>query len=276
MNRPARKPVSPTASTRCRVRAAYSRFTSPTCSRIGSIRQDYEYQALSDARVLVNRLVQHLLGACRVYLDHGAHHAAKIQSLIPSFATEFGLLTHVEYDGSSSYRICEALRNHSQHQGFVVGDVSVGASRTERAGAESVLLYRVGANVDIQGLSDNPKTKPIVRDDLKGRGKNVDVRPLLREYIGCLSSIHEAVRAKLNLHSLSAEAAIEGAFERFGEAFPEESAVVLAAVERYSDGSWIRRTILSRNLIERRRLLCRRNPSLVDLGQGHVSSEPRQ
>ena len=53
------------------------------------IRSDYEYYALNDNRVLIAQRVQNLLGACRLYLDHGAHHAGKMESAVPNLKAEF-------------------------------------------------------------------------------------------------------------------------------------------------------------------------------------------
>jgi hypothetical protein len=42
------------------------------------VRLDYGHQSRSDSRVLANRLIQNLPAACRLYLDHGAHHAGEM------------------------------------------------------------------------------------------------------------------------------------------------------------------------------------------------------
>lgn len=239
------------------------------------IHHDYDYHSLNDCRVLINQRVQNLLGACRLYLDHGAHHTGIMESVVPNLSREFDALRRKQYDESASYRISEALRNHSQHRGFPIKTLTSGGGWVERPGADEVLLHRVAVHIDVESLQEGGKTKAAVLLDLNDLGPKGDARPVLREYVARLSTLHDTTRKKLQDALAAREALIEAAIARYKTAFPDERSVSgFAAVQRDPEGRWIDQTALFMDLIERRRHFLRRNRSLVNLKRWHVSSEP--
>jgi len=111
--------------------------------------------------------------------------------------------------------------------------------------------------------------------DIQKLGERADLRPVLREYVEGLASIHARMREKLATPVGEAEALIEDGIARFRRAFPDETPLVgLHAVERAERGNWSHQTPLTALMIERWRHLLQRNDSLVNLVRRHVSSEP--
>jgi hypothetical protein len=239
------------------------------------VRSDYSYQSLNDCRVLINQRVQNLLGACRLYLDHGAHHVSSMDSAVPNLAKEFDALRRKQYDDHAAYRIAEALRNHSQHRGFPIGKLSSGGGWIQRPDGDDILRHRVQIHIDVDELRDG-KTKASVLKDIENLGPNADARPVLREYVARLSALHQLIRLKLQEALAAQESAIETAIDRFKNTFPEEDSIIgLAAVERNPDGTWSSHSALFMAMIERRRHFLTRNGNLNKLKQWHVSSEPK-
>jgi hypothetical protein len=175
------------------------------------IHADFSYQSMNDCRVHINQRVQNLLSACRLYLDHGAHHASAMESAVAGLKGEFSALCNKQYDASVGYRICEALRNHSQHRGFPIGGLSSGGGWVERPGMEAVLLHRIVIRIDVQAMREGQKTKESVLqavESLKGDG---DARPIIREYVAGLSTIHQEMRRKIDKSLHAAETVIKDA-----------------------------------------------------------------
>lgn len=236
---------------------------------------DHSYQSMNDCRVLINQRVQNLLSACRLYLDHGAHHVSNMESAVPNLAAEFDALRRKQYDENAGYRIGEALRNHSQHRGFPIAGLSSGGGWVSRPGAEEVLLHRIQIHIDMEELREGKRTKASVLEDIAKLGESADARFVLREYVARLSALHQLMRTKLQDVLAEREVDIEAAIERFKLAFPEEQSVAgLAAVECDSDGNWINQSALFMGMIERRRHFLKRNQNLTNLKRWHVSSEP--
>jgi hypothetical protein len=238
------------------------------------VRSDYGFQSLHDCRVLINLRVQNLLGACRLYLDHGAHHASNLNRAAPGVVPDFKAMCSEQYDGSSSYRIAEALRNHSQHRGFVIGSFSTGGSWVERDEQHRVDLHRIEIRIDFVALCEGARTKESVLKEVESFGIKADARPIFREYIERLGRIHDATRVALRSHLQSAEQLLDDAAAKYRSASSEQSNIGIVAVTRNSEGKWIERLPLLMEAIERRRHFEFRNSSLVNLPLRHVSSEP--
>jgi hypothetical protein len=241
------------------------------------VRQEYDYDSMHDVRVLINQRVQNLLSAARLYLDHGAHHCGNLEAVVPNLATEFDVLRTAQYDKCDSYRIAEALRNHSQHRGFPIDTYTSQNGWVDRSPeGRDVMLHRIDMHLDVDELRRGGRVKEAVLQDIESRGKRPDARPILREYVDRLSRLHEATRLKLKGPLAGREALIEGAMQRFKAAFPGERSIIgLAAVQRDPHGWRIAQTGLFQDMIDRRRRFLRRNPSLINLARRHVSSEPQ-
>jgi hypothetical protein len=82
---------------------------------------DYDNHQL-DRNLIVNRRLSNVLNACRGYLDHTPHHLNGLNDLsgkkIASLSKSFKVFTNIEYEKCLGYRVMEALRNYTQHQGF--------------------------------------------------------------------------------------------------------------------------------------------------------------
>jgi len=236
------------------------------------MRADMSYQTLSDCRVLLNRRVQNLLSSCRLYLDQSACHIAELEDTHPGLESDFNGVRSKQYDDSAAYRIAEALRNHSQHRGLPIAGIILSASNGERPNSRHVLLYHVEMHLDIDAIRDDDRVKQLVQSDLAALD-TANARPVFREYVSCISTVHDTIRRRLQYTVTNAESAIESAIQRYQGAFGEQEATGLAIVERSSDGAWLRHSSLFMDMIARRRQFQLHNPSLANLKIRHISSE---
>jgi hypothetical protein len=201
------------------------------------IRPHLDYHSFGDERVTINRIVVNLLGACRLYLDHGDHHLSVVDATVEGVRDEFNQQRNQAYDGNGEYRICEGLRNHTQHRGFPIGSVRWGGGGVERKAGIKALLRTVEPLIDIVAMRDDPKTKKIVLADLEKLGKDLNARPILRKYISLISMIHHYVRGKIDAGLKAAEARLEQAIDDFkGDLGGAESIVGLHVIKVHPDG----------------------------------------
>ena len=108
----------------------------------------------------------------------------------------------------------------------------------------------------------------------KQYGKEFDVKPFIRDYVGSLSHIHETMRAILKTDMQSWEKTIASAEDQYQQKYPEESPRgVLAVIAKDDDGMYRKTEPLTANPIKYRKYLERKNRALGDLAKRYVTSE---
>ncbi|HUP63442.1 MAG TPA: hypothetical protein VNA69_23860 [Thermoanaerobaculia bacterium] len=73
---------------------------------------------------IVNRRIVNLLSAARLYLDHVRHELNAMFSPGSRELADFELATNAQFDNVLAYRFCEQLRNHVQHQGLPIQEIT--------------------------------------------------------------------------------------------------------------------------------------------------------
>lgn len=130
----------------------------------------------------------------------------------------------------------EALRNYAQHVAFPVQGWTVEQSWDDST-KPSLLKARISPGLDLAALSASGKFKKTVLDELqekiapnelRKKAKPTPLKPIIREYIEELGTVHSELRAATNSCVSEATARIRGAVVRFVEKFPGSEIPVVA------------------------------------------------
>lgn len=84
-------------------------------------------------------------------------------------------------------------------------------------------------------LEDDQKFKQSIIEELKSIGEEIDLKPLVREYIECLCRVHTKVRELIEDDSMEWERTTKGVIDRFKTANPDETSLAGLALIAQSD-----------------------------------------
>jgi hypothetical protein len=178
----------------------------------------------------VNRRIANFLSSARLYLDHLRH---DIKSIFGADSTPVkGLKVNIsaQFDSSFSYRLMEALRNHVQHRGLAAPSFSVNHQLTELRPGAQVACTVTPQMVKRYLLADSKLTAKI-RAEIEALPDSTDLKPHIREYMGCLNRINNQVRALIQAGLPEWEATIRKTIDGFKSHFSlsdDASTVALA------------------------------------------------
>ena len=235
--------------------------------------RNLSYPRLQNEKNLVNRRLVNLLSACRSYLDQAMHHLHNILSKESETVKEIEEYKNQQYDQCFGYKVMEALRNYVQHRGFPIHEVAFNTKWVELKSGKW-MLFSLTPYIRPDKLEEDEQFKKSVLKDLKESGDKIDIKPLARDYIASLGSIHEKIRNLLRADVDDWKQTILAAMSRFKEKYPDEPSIVgLEAVVRNDDGTYFQRIPLFEDFIEYRQQLENKNSNLATLGKRYVSSE---
>jgi hypothetical protein len=215
------------------------------------------------ARIRLNRRIVNVLTACRLYLDQSEHTLSELFGDKNDEVAAAEERRRAVYDGSLSYRLMEALRNHVQHRGLLVQCVSF---RHIHHGDD--VRFRVEPMLKLSDLEEDPKFKKSILDQVKAacskgpEREEVDVHGPIREYVAAIWRLHVANR----------EAIAKGCADRFSlyRSVVEQSqrhdgkkVVFPRAVQLDEQGRQITETFLLGNICEYYDKLREEEPALV-------------
>lgn len=158
-------------------------------------RRDHSNSMLE--RLKLDQRLVNLLTACRLFSDQTDH------GISTMFGNPSGELNSVKsfknglYDSHWGYRFMEALRNHVQHSGLPVHIICYNAERTQGSPADYT-QFSIAPKTSVNRLAENCSFKKQILSELKSKGKEVDLRPAVREYIECFAKLHEHLREKIS------------------------------------------------------------------------------
>ena len=102
----------------------------------------------------------------------------------------------------------------------------------------------------------------------------VDARPLVREYVEGISSIHGKIRELVGPDLAMWERVLDETMEKFQAEFGKETSLVgLIIASEESDGRQIETISISKVSVERRRVLEKKNGALTNLHKSYASNE---
>jgi hypothetical protein len=230
--------------------------------------------SMSRERNLIGRRIVNLLTAGRMYINQSVQHVERMyganSSTLGIIKKEFNL----QYAKSLGYRAMEALRNYVQHRGVPIQGIKFSYKVVDPE-TESQLLYRAIPLIGVLELAEDQAFKRTVLDELKRiqHDGRVDARPLIREYMEGISSIHEKIGQLVGPDLVRWERVLDEAIEKFQAEFGKEISLAgLIVASEDSDGRRIETTI-SKVSIERRQMLEKKNGLLVNLHKSYASNE---
>ena len=234
------------------------------------IHQNLDYSWFQYQRSLLVRRVVNLLTACRLYLDQTTHHLSSIAGPDSLDVRAFKASCSREYEGRLGYRVMDAVRNFVQHRGYPVHGISYPSKRVSSASGHNFLFTVTPYMEPAYFREDSSFKKPVLRE-LQRLGSKVDIKPMVREYIESLGTIHNDVRALLKERTESWKETYLAAIRRFSDEYPAEPQVGVAAVERIEDGTVRGEVYLFHDLIEHIEYLGKINRSVQHLSRSYVT-----
>jgi len=154
-------------------------------------------ETLRDAIPLFDRRVLNFLSSARMYIDQIPSDISSA-SRSPEFVKEwFVRALSTQYDNSLAYRVCEALRNYTQHKDLPVHGVSQGG-RNEQDDSKNVVINYSGLILDTAKLKADGKFKASTLEELEKQGDKHDLKKYLRDYMHSLGLVHIELRKELN------------------------------------------------------------------------------
>lgn len=229
---------------------------------------------MQNERNLISRRMINLLSAGRLYLDQSTHHLHNIYGDDPAKMGELESIKSTQYDTRVGFRVMEALRNYVQHRGFPIHSVTFSWHVIDiKPEARNKVLFALTPYIKPAELEDDPKFKRAVLKELKAIGDEVDIKPLVRDYVECLSRVQNKAREILRDNVLVWETKVNEAIGIFKSAFGIENITGLAIVIESEDGIYTESEYIFNDFSERRRKLERKNGLLISLSSHYVSNE---
>lgn len=231
--------------------------------------RNLDYEIIQNRHQLVNRRIINLLSSTRLYLDQTKHHFHNIFGKNSSEVKRFKSATNSEYDDNFSYRVMEALRNYVQHRGFPIQKVQQYSSRIGE-GDKSEQLFSSTAFIKVDDLKADENFKKEVLNELDNRGEEINITPMIREYVSCIGRIQTLVRELSREDYNGWKQEVQNSIKQYQEEFGENISG-LALVQRNEDGTLSKIESLFNDHIKRIEYFYKKNRLLNNLGDRFVS-----
>ena len=227
------------------------------------------WSELHDQRRIVSRRMNNLLSSCRLYKDQLLHLSSLLKGA--EFKKNVKLWTNEAYDKSQSYRIMESLRNFVQHRGEPIHSLSCSSKWV--SGPTGRKLFTTVVPILKPGkLKEEGDFKSEVLKEVAERD-SIDLKPIIREYVGHLSAIHKKIRDTLRCDVQMWENELYARIEQFEKEFPQERIVGLAAVSMKERGRPIEWIPIFKDFMEDRQRFENRSKNLENLSSWCVTSD---
>lgn len=224
------------------------------------------HDGFADATQSINRRVVNLLTSARLYVDHVKQN---IKLCVDN--ANIDRLFSEQYNRVFEYRFMDALRNHAQHCGLPVHNVTTPMIWTsEDENAQLEFGFIAFSNREIFQDSGNFKAQV-----LKEMPEKVEIFSSTRSYIAAISSIHESIRQFISANVDAARSEVELAINDY-KAINSGDAVGLMAIKYESDTPSPKRVIEKFPVLlswdDTRISLKIKNKQLINLNKRYVSS----
>ena len=224
-------------------------------------------------RFRLNRLLLHLLASGRMYLDQTCHDLSMLFGSSLEEVTHFHQARNHEYDTVFGYRVCEALRNFSQHQSLPIHQISYPLSRQE----DGICNHTIELSLNVKEMERAGTLKATIAKEIVALGQEyIPLKPLVRDYVSSLGNIHRKVRDLLTPAIKTWEADSRKSVERFCVQFGND--ILLLAIARIrlkkdgGENGVLESYYLNEKPSERRKQLERKNAQLNDVAAHQISS----
>lgn len=236
------------------------------------------YQILAEQRSTISRKVLNLLSTGRQYGDQSIHF---ISNIFGRRSEEYKQANEMRDDlkaGCWQYEFIDRLRNHVQHFGLPIHEITVGTKVIQR---KPLKIYdTVAVFVQLEELEKDrdyeKHFKPLIANIQLFKEK-IDLMPLIKKYLECLGALHMKFRVLLRDIQTHSTQMIEETLREHQQAtkteHPPNHLLVGQLDEKFE--LLIERTIFT-DPIERLALLQKKNSGLQRLSNSFVSSESPQ
>jgi hypothetical protein len=150
--------------------------------------------------------------------------------------------------GHFGYHAMEAIRNHVQHYGWPVHMLS-----------HNLDLDTIAPKLVIGFVEKDKGISSEILLKLKQTGENIDIRPLIVEYMDVISNVHSEIRIMLRPFINEWEQIINNTFDRFEKQFPN----IVPGLTLISQDEHVESTIIIKETIEERKILEEKNQASV-------------
>jgi hypothetical protein len=201
------------------------------CALAHQLRFSADYIDMFDEITKFNRRITNILTSTRMYMDHMPRHLRKCLPAEDKAELELFLkgLTHREYDAYFEYAFLEALRNHLQHAGLCVSQVTLDNRNYPVDDGGRLWENRTLVFTDKKLLEGNPEFKKFVLNKMPDK---VELTTAIRVYIGCISRIHDKIRNRIQTSVDAARASLEETLKNYSDQCASPTKMVHA--NRYS------------------------------------------
>lgn len=230
------------------------------------VRNHIKHKDFFDIRMVLNIRLVNLLTAVRLYTDQLSGHICSCNHSDGNLKSEVKSFFSSEYDASFEYRFMEALRNHVQHSGIPVHQVSTGAKLTEPE--DGLFEYSLYFGAQKKELIENNGFKKSVLDEMPDE---VNLRSAARIYVEAFSRINKQAREKIESIVDSARLCLDRTIRDYMVIF-ENDPVGLYAYEYQGKEKVCEVSILTESDDIRIELI-RKNSELINLRKRYVTSQ---
>jgi hypothetical protein len=214
------------------------------------------------------RKLSNFLSSVRLYQDTVGRHAKSITK-DEAVGTAIGTAMSHQFDSSLSYRVLDALRNYAQHQTLPIHGFSMDHRWVED---RSYSEHEFQPVVIVKELARNPDFRKKTLDEIINGPETLKLKPMVRDYVESLSTIHEEFRAKTQSSTDQYLNTIAMAKGRLFGKFAGTEDVGLAVFEADNEGLKVgNETGLSKTLGDYLEFLRKKNRHLVSFARRRVA-----
>lgn len=236
------------------------------------VRFQHDYRSLHLERNLIDRRIVNLLTSGRVYIDHTKQHVHRILPVASNDNFDVNTAFSHQYDTRVGYRCMEALRNHVQHRGFPVHNITFERQWVEHEG-KKLMLFAISPYVEPAHLREDGEFKKIILEEMEAMNNKIDLKGLVRDYVEGLAYVHSEIRQRLRDLVQQWDGVLREAITHFQSSYPEEGIVGLAAIKRHDDGTHKETVPVFTEFIDQRLYFEKKNDALINITKRFVTSE---
>ncbi len=238
---------------------------------------DEDYFSISNDRISIGRRVANLASSCRMYLDQCVHSITILYGKDSEFLSQVKKEKSNQYDKYLGFRFMESFRNYIQHRGAPVHGIRFSYNKIGDD-EQTRLLHTAIPYVKLKAINDEKFKKCILAEMKEITIKDeIDIRPLIREYVEGIGKIHEKVRELIKSDVKKWENILEGTIKRLEKELGDDKTIsTLDIVIEVDEYRWSEHHTIFREFLERRRILENKNRYFNNLTKCFVTNEVRK
>jgi hypothetical protein len=222
--------------------------------------------------LLINRRLANLLSSGKTYWDQSQRHISNIYRRFPA---KIQAVKDEKKHQNSVYiglRAMDFLRDYAQHYDFPIHMIQ--RSFTRRNPSDDKMLVTLTPKLDIAELEKDRDFKKFDLEILKLQGNEIEIKPLMLQYIESMFRIHMKIRELIHADVLLWEEQITHTIELFKNRFGQEASILgLAIITESEDGIRQETVDIFTDFLDWRHELETKNSFLEQLSSLYVSSE---